>query len=373
MKPIFRKAMWTFFALIALLALAGALILNQNQFGKLPSGDRLKRIQQSPNFRDGAFHNISPTQMMSQDVSYFSLLKESIFDRDPRATPNVEIPSVKTNLLGLDKNEDVLVWFGHSSYFMQIDGKKILVDPVLSTHASPFSFSVKAFSGTNVYSAEDIPEIDYLFISHDHWDHLDYDAIMALKPKIKKVICGLGTGAHFEHWGFLPEQIIEMDWNEDRILEDGFVVHSTPARHFSGRGLARNKSLWLSFVLQTPSMKIFVGGDSGFDTHFEEIGKKYGPIDLAIIENGQYNVHWRNVHLLPGEQVTVAQNLQAKRVFPVHSSKFALGYHAWDEPLVEIAANFKTAHIPLVTPLIGELVYLKDSSQQFSEWWKNVK
>ena len=304
--------MYTLIVIIALL-FSVVIFMQQPQFGKLPEGERLERIKKSPNYRDGAFQNQSPTKIMSEGVSFFTIMKESLFEKSKRVKPVDEIPSVKTDLLHLDKNEDLLVWLGHSSYFMQIDGKKMLVDPVLSGYASPLSFSIKAFKGTNNYTPEDFPEIDYLFISHDHWDHLDYNAIKKLKPKIKKVICGLGTGAHFESWYFPKEMIIEKDWNEEEILEPGFMVYTAPARHFSGRGFKRNQALWISFVLQTPTMKIYIGGDSGYDKHFAEIGKTFGPFDLAIIENGQYNKNWKHVHLLPEEIVQVANDLSAKQ------------------------------------------------------------
>lgn len=365
--------MYLIIGLIILIILSAVVFMQQPKFGKLSKGDRLERIKKSPNYKNGSFKTQSPTPIMSEDVSYFTLFKESFFKRNKRISPVDEIPSVKTNLLNLEKHRDVLVWFGHSSYFMQVDGKKILVDPVLSGYASPFSFSVKAFKGTNNYTTNDIPEIDYLFISHDHWDHLDYETILKLKSKIKKVISGLGTGAHFEHWGYQKNTIIEMDWNEQIVLDTGFVVNAVPARHFSGRGLKRNQSLWTAFILQTPTIKIFIGGDGGYDKHFSEIGKTFGPIDLAIIENGQYNKNWKHVHLLPDEIVKTVNDLNAKRLFTVHSSKFALGNHSWDEPLIRASANSKQANIHLLTPMIGEVVYLKDSTQQFTEWWKNVR
>jgi len=365
--------MYLIIGLIILIILSAVVFMQQIKFGKLPAKERLERIKKSSNYKNGSFNTQSPTPIMSEDVSYFTFIKESFFERNKRVSPVDEIPSVKTDLLNLDKNSDVLVWFGHSSYFMQIDGKKILVDPVLSGYASPFSFSVKAFNGTNNYTTDDIPEIDYLFISHDHWDHLDYETILKLKSKIKKVISGLGTGAHFEHWGYQKNTIIEMDWNEQIVLDTGFVVNAVPARHFSGRGLKRNQSLWTAFILQTPTIKIFIGGDGGYDKHFSEIGKTFGPIDLAIIENGQYNKNWKHVHLLPDEIVKTVNDLNAKRLFTVHSSKFALGNHSWDEPLIRASANSKQANIHLLTPMIGEVVYLKDSTQQFTEWWKNVR
>jgi L-ascorbate metabolism protein UlaG (beta-lactamase superfamily) len=275
--------------------------------------------------------------------------------------------------LSLDTDNDILVWFGHSSYFIQIDGKRILVDPVFSGNASPFSFSIKAFDGTDVYSTDDMPSIDYLFITHDHWDHLDYATITKLNSKIKTAICALGTSEHLQYWGYNKNKIIELDWNEKLSLDAGFEVTATTARHFSGRTLARNKALWTSFVLQTPTMKIFIGGDSGYDTHFKEIGKTFGPIDLAILENGQYDWKWKYIHSLPEDVLKAAKDLKAKRIFPVHNSKFALASHPWDEPLDRISTSNKIENLNLITPMIGEPVYLKDESQVFSEWWKNVK
>ena len=359
-------------SVLALFSIATAFTINQAQFGKLPSGERLERIKKSPNYKDGSFQNQSITPVMAEDVSYLSVGKEMLFSKKERVTPEDSIPGTKINLKKLDRAKDILVWFGHSSYFMQIDGKRILVDPVLSGSASPFSFTVKAFKGTNRYTTDDIPEIDYLFISHDHWDHLDYETVLKLKPKVKKVICGLGVGEDFEYWGYDKKSIIEMDWNEHTQLDSGFIANVLPARHFSGRGLTRNKTLWVSFVLQTPTMKIFIGGDGGYDKHFAEIGKKFGSIDLAILENGQYNKNWRYIHMLPGEQLKAFHDLNAKRLFAVHSSKFALANHSWDEPLITITAACRKNNIPLITPMIGEQVNLKDSTQEFSEWWKGV-
>jgi len=194
-----------------------------------------------------------------------------------------------------------------------------------------------------------------------------------LRPKIGKIICGLGIAQHFEYWGYDKNKIIEKDWNEEIILEDGFTAYTTPARHFSGRGFSRNKALWLSFVLQTPSMKIFLGGDSGYDTHFAEIGKKFGTFDLVILENGQYDRKWKYIHMTPSEVVQAAKDLNAKKLFPVHSGKFALARHAWDEPLKNVTELSKASGIELITPMIGEQVNLKEEGQKFSEWWKGIK
>lgn len=342
------------------------------KFGKHPAGERLKQIKQSSNYKNGAFQNQSVTPDLTDGATYYSVTKEFLFGKNKRVKPIHAVPSTKTDLLNLNINENVLVWFGHSSYFIQLDGKRILVDPVLSGAASPFSFSVKAFKGTDRYTTDDIPEIDYLFISHDHYDHLDYKTIVKLKPKIKKVICGLGTGEHFEHWNYDANKIIERDWHEKISLNAGFIAHTVPSRHFSGRGLKRNQTLWTSYVLQTPTMQIFIGGDSGYDKHFAEIGKTFGSFDLAILENGQYDKSWKHIHLMPHEILLAAKDLNAKRILPVHSSKFALGNHAWDEPLKLITENNKSENLNIITPMIGEQVNLNDTMQQFSQWWSDL-
>ena len=364
--------MLVFLSILILTPLSVYAFMQQPKFGKLPSGERLERVKQSPNYRNGSFQNLSHTPDLTEGVSYFKVMKQFFLEKNSRVEPLLHIPSTKTDLLNLDPAKDVLVWFGHSSYFMQIDGKRILVDPVLSGAASPVAFSIRAFNGSDAYTPADIPEIDYLFISHDHWDHLDYDTIKKLKPKIKTIICGLGIGEHFEYWGFDKKNIIERDWNEDILLDIGFSVHTVPARHFSGRGFTRNKALWTAFVLQTPSMKIFIGGDGGYDTHFTDIGNKFGEFDLAIIENGQYDWKWKYIHFMPGENVKAAKELKAKRVFPVHSSKFALANHAWDEPLRKFSEGSETEDFSVITPIIGEQVNLKDTTQQFKKWWTEL-
>lgn len=341
-------------------------------FGKEPSGQRLKRIQQSPHYRDGSFQNLRPTPALTEGVTYSAILKEFFLKDKSKAKPGIAIPSQKTNLKDLKPEENVLIWFGHSSYFMQVDGKRILVDPVLSGAASPVAFTTRAFEGSDIYTPEEFPEIDYLFISHDHWDHLDHKTIVKLKPRIRKIICGLGTGEHFEHWGFQTDNIIEADWKERLILEDGFEVHTIPSRHFSGRGFKRNKALWLSFVLQTPSLKLFLGGDSGYDTHFQDAGKEHGPFDLAILENGQYDKNWKYIHMKPEEVLMAAKDLGTKQLFPVHSGKFSLANHDWDEPLRRIDVLSKQKGISIITPRIGQKVLLVSKEQIFGNWWEEV-
>ncbi|MDB5193784.1 MAG: beta-lactamase [Segetibacter sp.] len=358
---------------IVVLWLGAYLYMQQPMFGKAATGERLERMKSSPNYKDGKFQNQHNTPALTEGYGYGKVLYEFLFKKKEGRAPVDSIPSLKTDLLNLPPDQDVLVWFGHSSYFMQIDGKGILVDPVFSGNASPLANSNKAFKGTERYKVEDLPNIDYLFISHDHYDHADYETLTQLTSKTKKVICGLGVGAHLEHWGFAATGIIEKDWNEQIELENGFVVYTKTARHFSGRGFSRNGTLWLSFLFQTPTMKIYIGGDSGYDTHFAEIGNQHGPIDLAILENGQYDIKWKYIHMLPPEVLQAGKDLKAKRVLPVHSSKFAMANHAWFEPLQEVTELNKSMHVPLITPMIGEQVNLKDDKQQFKQWWVGIK
>lgn len=358
-----------------LLILSGIIILyvRQDKFGKAPAGERLERMNRSPHFKNGKFENLHETPVFDKESGQRRALFNNFFRKHPGRRPADTIPSVKTDLLNFPHDQNVLVWFGHSSYFIQVDGKRILVDPVFSGNASPVPGMIKAFRGADIYSVEDLPEIDYLLITHDHYDHLDHETVCELRSKTGLVICGLGVGTHLEYWGYDKAKIIEKDWYEDLETDSGFIIHTTPARHFSGRSLARNNTLWLSFVLQTPTMKIFIGGDSGYDTHFAEAGEKYGPFDLAVIENGQYNDAWRYIHAKPEEVLKAARDLNARRLLPVHSGKFALGMHPWKEPLVRIAELSKSSDILLLTPMIGEPVNLKDNQQIFKRWWEEIK
>ncbi|MEL1246349.1 MBL fold metallo-hydrolase [Flavobacterium sp. DGU11] len=358
---------------VLILIIAGiAVFMNQPQFGKLPSGERQKRIELSPNYKDGQLQNLSHTPSLKEGVSYFTVFYEFFFNKSKRSKPAKPLPSQKTNLLRLDPSENVLVWFGHSSYFMQVDGKKILVDPVFSGNASLVKFTTKAFPGADVYAVEDFPEIDILVITHDHWDHLDYETVLKLKPKVKKVVTGLGTAEHLQLWGYDMAIVQEKDWNEQIDLGNGFTINTTPARHFAGRTLTRNKAMWMSFVLQTPSFRIFIGGDSGYDYFFKEIGEKFGPFDLALLECGQYNEYWKYIHMLPEQVVTAAHDLKAKKLMPVHWAKFSLALHDWDEPIKRVTAEAEKQAMPILTPMIGEKVNL-DGKQVFKKWWEGLE
>lgn len=360
--------------LLVLLIAAVFMYTRKAKFGKAPSGVRLERVVKSEHYKNGKFQNIHFTPDLTEGYTMRGILYEQVFKNFPRRRPSDPIPSVKTDLTQLPADTNALVWFGHSSYFLQLHGKRMLVDPVFSGNASPIPGTNTSFKGTDRYTAADMPPIDYLLITHDHYDHLDYETIIALKGKVNTIICGLGVGSHFDHWGFDPAMVIENDWHEHIALGNSINLYTAPARHFSGRTFARNNTLWMSFVLQTPSLTLYLGGDSGYDTHFAEIGRQYGPIDLALLDNGQYNVAWQAIHMLPEEVLNAAQELKARRLFPVHSSKFMLAQHPWDEPLKKITElnQQRQDPLPLVTPMIGQVVNLDDSAQVFTSWWEGV-
>lgn len=340
------------------------------RFGSLPKGKHLERISLSPNYREGRFHNINPTPLRTT-----SIWKMFFQPSHGKQKPKNEIPAIKTNLFELNPQEDLLIWFGHSSCLLQLEGKRFLIDPVFSSYASPVSFMNRSFKGTDIYKPENIPDIDYLIITHDHWDHLDYNTVKDLKPRMRKVICPLGVGAHFIRWGYAASDITEMDWNNTAGLDSSIKIHCLPARHSSGRGLRHKKTLWASFLLKTNTLTVFISGDSGYDTHFANIGERFGSIDFALLENGQYNASWKYIHMQPEETLQAGIDLRTKHIVPMHNSKFSISSHKWDEPLRRIVAGNDTLANPqrLITPRIGEIVLLKDTVQSFSKWWEDVE
>jgi len=358
-------------ALIILFIVGVALFMQHPKFGKKATGTRLQRMQASPNYKDGKFQNQSFTPDLAEGATYFKVFRKFFFGKDKRNRPAQPLPVQKHDLKNLKPLDNVLVWFGHSSYFMQVDGKTLLVDPVFSGSASPVSFTTKAFKGTDVYGVDDFPEIDFLFISHDHWDHLDYETIVNLQPKVKNVVTGLGNGAHLERWGFNPDIIHEGDWYEEISLPNGFMAHVVPGRHFSGRSFVRNANLWGGFVLKTPTFNLLLGGDTGYDSHFKTIGEKYGPFDLVILECGQYNEYWKYIHMMPEEVVTAAHELGAKKLMPVHYAKFALSVHSWDEPIIRVTTEAEKQGMPIITPIIGQIVNLNEDNV-FAKWWEGL-
>ncbi|PZX20409.1 L-ascorbate metabolism protein UlaG (beta-lactamase superfamily) [Breznakibacter xylanolyticus] len=338
------------------LIFSGWMFVRMPKFGQLPEGERLERIRKSPHYDGQQFMNLSPTPAFAEDASVWKTMVEFFIKGNPRREPDAPVPSVKIDLRGLHKATDCFVWLGHGAYYFQSGGRRFLVDPVLSDHASPVSFTTRSFPGSDVYQPDDLPDIDYLLITHDHWDHLDFATLRTLRPRIGKVITGLGVGAHLEHWGFSPEQIIEGDWYDGYELESGFKVVLTPARHFSGRLFKRNQTLWVSFVVKTPTLNLFLSGDGGYDSHFEAIGREHGPFDYAVLECGQYNESWRYIHMMPHQVIKAAIELQTACFVPVHWGKFQLANHDWDEPIRRVSAMAVEQSLPMISPVIGASV-----------------
>jgi L-ascorbate metabolism protein UlaG (beta-lactamase superfamily) len=372
MKKLF-KGLLIGFSIIIFIVIGGYIFMKQPQFGKYSSGERLERIKKSPNYKDGRFQNLAKTSDMGGESSFnfYGIIKELFFTRNGRRKPPAELPSVKTDLKSLSAQEDIIIWLGHSSFFLQLHGKKILIDPVLDGYASPTSLYNRSYKGSDIYYSEDFPDIDYLLISHDHYDHLDYETVKKLKPKIKKVITGLGVGAHFEHWGYDKNIILEKDWYETAALDNALDITFTPARHRSGRGLKSNQTLWGSFVIKTPSSKIFYSGDSGYGPHFAHIGNVYGPFDIVLMECGQYSKYWRSSHMTPEEVVKASMDLKSEKLMTGHWAKFTLSMHDWDEPITRVLEESKNKNMPLLYPMIGEKVNIK-TTVTTEKWWEKV-
>ncbi|RQO33678.1 MBL fold metallo-hydrolase [Chryseobacterium sp. KBW03] len=357
---------------VVVLTVTFFVVINMKVFGAVPKGKRLKRIRQSKLYKKGQFQNISHTPSITEGYKMSKVTYDFFLGKkDPLLKPLKEIPSIHTNLKAIDKNKDVFIWLGHSSYYFQTDGVSFLVDPVLSLYGSPFKYFNKAFKGSDIFTPEDIPDLDYLVITHDHFDHLDYPTVKSIKDRTGAAILPLGVGAHLERWGFEENKLIEEEWGTEVTLKNDIKIVFTPARHFSGRRIRQNDTLWSSYVLKTPTKKIFLGGDSGYDTHFKEIGDQYGPFDYAILENGQYGEAWRYIHTLPEDVIQAGIDLDAKRIIPVHAAKFALALHPWNEPLQKITSLGKAKGLNILTPMIGEAVDLNQSEQQFTVWWES--
>jgi L-ascorbate metabolism protein UlaG (beta-lactamase superfamily) len=340
------------------------IILIRPSFGSAPSGASLQRLRESGNYRKGSFHNSSETQMMTG--SLLETLREFVTSKDTR--PRLPLPSVKAPLPAATDQPE-LVWFGHSSYLLYIGGKTILVDPVFSANASPVPGFAGSFGGTGVYTVADLPEIDLVLITHDHYDHLDHATIVKLLGKAKRFCAPLGVGSHLRYWGVSPEKIQELDWWQSVSVLPGVQLTAAPARHFSGRGISRNKTLWASYILEAEDVKLYIGGDSGYDSHFRTIGEKHGPFDLVMLECGQYDRKWKYIHMMPEETVQACVDLKGRVLLPVHWGKFTLAVHPWSDPVQRALKKADELNVTVTTPLIGERVTI-NGMYPSTRWWE---
>lgn len=353
--------------------------LTSARMGAAPTGKILARIEASPNFRDGQFRNKEPFEFKlidapdSKQKGWLGML----FPEKGDTVPLDPVPTAKTDLKNLPHGEDVLIWLGHSGYFVQAGGVKILIDPVLGSAAAPVPFAVKAFEGSRVYAADDFPDdIDLLIVSHDHWDHLEYETMLSLKSKVKFAVIPLGVDAHLSAWGWDDEKLIALDWEETAHLSVSggeVAVTSTVARHFSGRLFEKNKTLWSGFAIEAGGKKIYYSGDTSYGAHFAEIAKKHGPFDLAIIECGQYDPAWPWAHMTPEETAKAMKTIGAAFSVPAHNGKYSISYHQWRDPLERIAKAAEAHDIRLATPMIGQKFPYGDSAAETAKWWEGRK
>lgn len=358
---------------LLIIAVLGVFMTGCSAFGTRPGKEYDDKFKTSTHYNpdEKVFFNRRQDLLkeMRKRAMSFSTFKEWFAGGENRK-PAKPLPEIKPDMEEFVKPSDDIkvVWFGHSTFLLNLDGKIILVDPVFSGSAAPFSFMVKRFQKP-VLELSELPPIDYIVISHDHYDHLDIESIQFFKEKKTLFVTPLGVGSHMIGWGIPSNRITELDWWQTH-QQDGLEFTATPAQHFSGRdGIHDNTTLWASWVLKTEKHNIYFSGDSGYDTHFKDIGDKYGPFELAFIENEQYNQKWKEVHMLPEESIQAFQDLKAKRYFPVHWGMFELAFHTWYEPIQRISEMAWDKGISLVSPKLGEVVQV-NSSYKNHFWWE---
>lgn len=351
------KIIFIILGIVVLFVGAGLAILSHPAFGLWRHVSK-ERIQASPNYRDGMFQNQEPTPQFTGDTaSTRRTFWRFLTNKDTLRVPQQPIPAIKTDLKNLPTDSDWLVWFGHSSYLFCLDGKRYLVDPVLKPEW-PATLMMKAFPGTDIYRPDDLPDIDVLIITHEHWDHMEYATLRDIRERVQTVICPLGIADYLRYWGYANEQIKEMDWyDQSPITNDQLQITCLPSRHFSNRLLGkRNQTLWASFMIEAGGRKVYIGGDGGYDKRFREIHERFGSIDLAFLENGQYNANWKYIHTTPEDLEKVILDLQAKQVFTVHHDKYSLAMHPWYEPENNARTIAAKHGIRLLDAKIGEKV-----------------
>ncbi|QZT35644.1 MBL fold metallo-hydrolase [Halosquirtibacter xylanolyticus] len=348
------------------------------QFGGIRSKKKRHPYDYSPNFKDGAFQNTNPIDM-TMDFNFRDFRKGigNMISPDEITKPQHDIHThhIDSTALVQNKNGHHVYWLGHSTLLLHLDDKFILIDPIFSEVPSPYSWlGTKRFSEALPINIENLPPIDYVVISHDHYDHLDYKSIKKLKDKVKHFYTPLGVGQHLLRWGVDDNKITEMDWWEEGSSED-MSFTCLPSQHFSGRKLSTsNTTLWASWRIKSPTQNIFFSGDGGYADHFKSIGKKYGPFDIAFVECGQYNKQWPQTHMFPEQSVQASLDVKAKRVIPIHWGAFRLSTHPWTDPVTRFSKEAKRRKLEYIIPHIGQPVSL-DPTEPFEieEWWKEVE
>jgi len=356
--------------IVVVLALAGYGIFQLPAFGGRFAGERLERMQKSPAFIEGKFQNTPP---QATDNALWETLR--LYRQGQVREPQFEIPVIALSpvTLSAPAAEGLrAIWFGHSSVLVEIDGVRVMTDPVLSDRVSPVPIGPQRMHAPPL-SLADLAGIDAVLIWHDHYDHLDMETIQHLAAQGVQFYVGLGVGAHLERWKVAPAQIHEMDWWESLELK-GVQINCTPARHYSGRKSQDNSTLWASWVVKGAQHSFYYSGDTGYADHFRAIHERYGATDLNLIKVGAYGTppSWLDIHMDPESAVRAHQDLGGGILLPVHWATFNLSYHAWDEPILRTLRAAAAEKTQVVTPRVGEVV---EVGQPFSnvEWYKTAR
>ncbi len=319
----------------------------------------------------GGFTNT--TADFTNDTALLGLIGRYISESRTDASPVDALPVTplnSTQLNNLPADKDVVIRLGHSSIFMQVSGQKWLIDPVFSERASPFSFAGPKRFHQPPITLHSLPDIDGVLISHDHYDHLDKNSIKYLADKVTHFVVPLGVEQYLQDWKVAPEKIHSLDWWQSVNIE-GLSLTATPAQHFSGRGLFdRDKTLWASYVIESSDSKLFFSGDSGYFGGFKEIGERFGPFDLTLIETGAYDRDWPTIHMTPEQSLQAHIDLKGKQMMPIHNGTFDLAFHSWHEPLQRISELAQKSQVALLTPVMGQIITLDNIPATYS-WWQN--
>ena len=345
-------------------------------FGATASGERLKRMRASPRFRDDAFQNPVETPVMKPGTTFWSSTREWLFAEGERTPPRpLPLASEVAKALASPPESGLRVtWMGHSTMLVELDGMRILTDPIWSDRASPSTLVGPMRFHPPPLALEDLPRVDAVVLSHDHYDHLDMNTIRALATRSVTFYMPLGVGAHLEHWGVKPEHVVELEWWQEATLgNSGVKLIATPSHHFSGRSLSeRNPTLWTSWSLIGPNHRVFFSGDTGMTPDFTEIGRRLGPFDLTMFEVGAYHPSWGDIHLGPHHALEAHGMVNGRRMMPVHWGTFNLAMHAWNEPAETLMREARERQVELVTPMLGQPVEpTRDAASD--PWWRQIR
>ncbi|MBK6264452.1 MBL fold metallo-hydrolase [Marivirga sp. S37H4] len=327
-------------------------------------------MQSSDYYQDGEFINPVPTS--SADFSQLPEILKSYWNRKAEKRPNSGYIFEETGKSKLEEDTTGSVfvnWLGHAALLLQKEGKYILTDPMLSKRASPFSFLGPKRYNPSPIPTEDLPELEAVIISHDHYDHLDYETIVKLKDKTKFFYVPLGVAASLVYWGVAPEKIKEFNWYDSFQQTDDLKITATPARHFSGRLFSRNNTFWASWVIKWGEENIYFGGDTGIFDRFAEIDEKFGPFDIAFMPVGAYNDAWHDIHMNPEEAVDAFRQMRADKLYPIHWGTFDLALHSWYEPIQKLTEMSEERNIPLTSTPQGQWFSLDESGFDLN-WWR---